>query len=219
MTDARTRLERADHGVLSTLHPTRGIDSVPVCFVVAGDIVGIPIDTVKPKRSTQLGRLRNLEADPRDASRRALGRRRLERARGGCACRSADRGRRPTLPISSRCSPRSTRSTRRAASSRSSPCGIIELSSWDAAPRVHRSRRCAAGADCLPKARAHEASPRPHPPRGRSEHASCSPRAATTATPCRATSSSCAPTWLRWTRRCKASPVRTSTSSRRRSRR
>jgi len=65
MTDARTRLERADHGVLSTLHPTRGIDSVPVCFVVAGDVVGIPIDTVKPKRSTRLGRLRNLEADPR----------------------------------------------------------------------------------------------------------------------------------------------------------
>ena len=65
MTDARTRLERADHGVLSTLHPTRGIDSVPVCFVVAGDVIGIPIDTVKPKRSTRLGRLRNLEADPR----------------------------------------------------------------------------------------------------------------------------------------------------------
>lgn len=65
MTDARTRLERADHGVLSTLHPVRGIDSVPVCFVVAGDVVGIPIDTVKPKRSTRLGRLRNLEADPR----------------------------------------------------------------------------------------------------------------------------------------------------------
>lgn len=65
MTDARTRLERADHGVLSTLHPRRGVDTVPVCFVVAGDIVAIPIDTVKPKRSTELGRLRNLEADPR----------------------------------------------------------------------------------------------------------------------------------------------------------
>ena len=65
MSDARTRLERADHGVLSTLHPTRGVDSVPVCFVVDGDLVAIPIDTVKPKRSTRLGRLRNLEADPR----------------------------------------------------------------------------------------------------------------------------------------------------------
>jgi PPOX class probable F420-dependent enzyme len=65
MTDARTRLERADHGVLSTLHPTRGIDSVPVCFVVLDDLVAIPIDSVKPKRSMRLGRLRNLEADPR----------------------------------------------------------------------------------------------------------------------------------------------------------
>jgi PPOX class probable F420-dependent enzyme len=65
MADARTRFERADHGVLSTLHPTRGVDSVPVCFVVADDVVAIPIDTVKPKRSTRLGRLRNLEADPR----------------------------------------------------------------------------------------------------------------------------------------------------------
>jgi len=65
MSDARTRLERADHGVLSTLHPTRGIDSVPVCFVVDGDLVAIPIDSIKPKRSTRLGRLRNLEGDPR----------------------------------------------------------------------------------------------------------------------------------------------------------
>ena len=30
-----------------------------------GDLVGIPIDTVKAKRSTNLGRLRNLERDPR----------------------------------------------------------------------------------------------------------------------------------------------------------
>jgi PPOX class probable F420-dependent enzyme len=65
MTDARTHWERADHGVLSTLHPTRGIDSVPVCFVVLDDLVAIPIDSVKPKRSMRLGRLRNLEADPR----------------------------------------------------------------------------------------------------------------------------------------------------------
>ena len=65
MSDARTRLERADHGVLSTLHPARGVDSVPVCFVVDGDLIVIPIDTIKPKRSTRLGRLRNLEADPR----------------------------------------------------------------------------------------------------------------------------------------------------------
>ena len=64
MSDARTRLEKADHGVLSTFNPTGGIDSVPVCFVLSGDLVAIPIDTVKPKRSTRLGRLRNLEANP-----------------------------------------------------------------------------------------------------------------------------------------------------------
>ena len=38
---------------------------MPVCFAVVGETVAIPIDTVKPKRSTRLGRLRNLEADPR----------------------------------------------------------------------------------------------------------------------------------------------------------
>ncbi|HMK11243.1 MAG TPA: hypothetical protein VK461_06660 [Acidimicrobiales bacterium] len=65
MSDARTRLERADHGVLSTIHAIRGIDSVPVCFAVVGDLAGIPIDTVKSKRSMRLGRLTNLEADPR----------------------------------------------------------------------------------------------------------------------------------------------------------
>jgi len=65
MSDARARLERADHGVLSTLHAERGIDSVPVCFVLDGDLIAIPIDTIKRKRSTRLGRLRNLETDPR----------------------------------------------------------------------------------------------------------------------------------------------------------
>lgn len=63
--DLRRRLESADHGVLSTLHPERGVDAVPVCFAIDGDLVGIPIDIVKAKRSTKLGRLRNLERDPR----------------------------------------------------------------------------------------------------------------------------------------------------------
>lgn len=65
MSDGASGWEHTDHGVLSTLNPSRGIDSVPVCFAVDGDVVGIPIDTVKPKRSTRLGRLRNLETDPR----------------------------------------------------------------------------------------------------------------------------------------------------------
>jgi PPOX class probable F420-dependent enzyme len=63
--DLRRRLESADHGVLSTLHARRGVDAVPVCFAVDNDLVGVPIDTVKAKRSTDLGRLRNLERDPR----------------------------------------------------------------------------------------------------------------------------------------------------------
>ena len=33
--------------------------------MIAGDLVGIPIDQVKPKRSTALGRIRNLDRDPR----------------------------------------------------------------------------------------------------------------------------------------------------------
>lgn len=61
----RRGLELADHGVLGTLHPERGADLVPVCFAVVGDLVGIPVDTVKPKASRVLQRTRNLAGDPR----------------------------------------------------------------------------------------------------------------------------------------------------------
>ncbi len=61
-----TRLRAHDHGVLSTLHPKRGIDSVPVVYAIDDDgFVGVPIDRVKPKTSTLLQRERNLELDPR----------------------------------------------------------------------------------------------------------------------------------------------------------
>jgi PPOX class probable F420-dependent enzyme len=63
--DARARLRSASHGVLATHHPTDGIDAVPVCFVLAGDCVVTPVDTVKAKRSTRLQRTTNLAADPR----------------------------------------------------------------------------------------------------------------------------------------------------------
>ena len=63
--DARKRLIAHDHGVLSTLHPARGIDSVPVVYAVDGDLLGIPIDTVKPKLSTNLQRETNTAGDPR----------------------------------------------------------------------------------------------------------------------------------------------------------
>ena len=55
----------ADHGVLATLERARGADLVPVCFAILGGFVAVPIDSVKPKGSTALGRIRNLERDPR----------------------------------------------------------------------------------------------------------------------------------------------------------
>ena len=55
-----------DHAVLCTLHVDRGVDAVPVAYVLDADgYVGIPVDLVKPKASTRLQRERNLEADPR----------------------------------------------------------------------------------------------------------------------------------------------------------
>lgn len=51
--------------MLATLHEPRGADLVPACFAIDGDRLAIPIDSVKPKGSTALGRIRNLERDPR----------------------------------------------------------------------------------------------------------------------------------------------------------
>jgi PPOX class probable F420-dependent enzyme len=63
---ALRRAAAADHGVLATLHHSRGdAHLVPVCFAIDGDRLAIPIDSVKPKGSTALGRIRNLEHDPR----------------------------------------------------------------------------------------------------------------------------------------------------------
>lgn len=60
------RVVGADHGVLATVHPERGVDAVPVVFAVDDDGgVVIPVDTVKRKRHTALQRLANLRADPR----------------------------------------------------------------------------------------------------------------------------------------------------------
>jgi len=63
--EALRRAAAADHGVLATLHAVRGADLVPACFAIDGDRVAVPIDSVKPKGSTALGRIRNLERDPR----------------------------------------------------------------------------------------------------------------------------------------------------------
>jgi hypothetical protein len=64
--EARARLESHDHGILCTVHAERGVDAVPVAYVVDDDgYLGVPIDLVKPKASLRLQRERNLEADPR----------------------------------------------------------------------------------------------------------------------------------------------------------
>jgi len=64
--EALARLATHDHGILCTVHAERGVDAVPVAYVVDRDgYLGIPVDQVKPKASTRLQRERNLEADPR----------------------------------------------------------------------------------------------------------------------------------------------------------
>src|SRR3954467_4077077 len=63
--EALRRARVADHGVLATVNPRGAADLVPACFAIDGDRVAIPVDSVKPKRSTALGRIRNLERDPR----------------------------------------------------------------------------------------------------------------------------------------------------------
>lgn len=63
--EALRRASSADHAILATLEPARGADLVPVCFAILDGLLAIPIDSVKPKSSTALGRIRNLERDPR----------------------------------------------------------------------------------------------------------------------------------------------------------
>jgi len=64
--EARARLAAHDHGILCTLHDARGVDAVPVVYVVDADgYVGVPVDLVKQKASSRLQRERNLERDPR----------------------------------------------------------------------------------------------------------------------------------------------------------
>ena len=64
--EARARLATHDHGILCTVQAERGVDAVPVAYVVDEDgYVGVPVDRVKPKSSSRLQRERNLEADPR----------------------------------------------------------------------------------------------------------------------------------------------------------
>jgi hypothetical protein len=67
-TEARARRAAHDHGVLCTVHAERGVDAVPIVYVVDEDgHLGVPVDRVKPKSSSRLQRERNLAADPRAA--------------------------------------------------------------------------------------------------------------------------------------------------------
>jgi hypothetical protein len=54
-------LAQADHGVLCTSGAGGAIDAVPVCYVVADKVIASPVDLVKPKYTTELGRLKNLD--------------------------------------------------------------------------------------------------------------------------------------------------------------
>jgi len=64
--EARARLAAHDHGILCTVHAERGVDAVPVAYVVDNEgYLGVPVDRVKPKASLRLQRERNMEADPR----------------------------------------------------------------------------------------------------------------------------------------------------------
>ena len=63
--EARSRLASLDHGVLCTVHATRGVDAVPVVYTVLDSHVGVPVDRVKPKLGGRLQRERNLDQDPR----------------------------------------------------------------------------------------------------------------------------------------------------------
>jgi hypothetical protein len=58
------RLHAADHGVLCTAGGRSSIAAVPVCFSVVDDAIASPIDTVKPKETTDLHRLADLERNP-----------------------------------------------------------------------------------------------------------------------------------------------------------
>ncbi len=108
-------LRRAERATLATLHPTRGVDAVPVCFSYADGRVAVPVDRVKAKSSTVL----QTGTEPRcgsarRAALRPLGRRRLVPLVVGAGL--ARTGRRPRAEersaLESGCSEPSTASTR-----------------------------------------------------------------------------------------------------------
>jgi hypothetical protein len=61
--DCWERLRSAEHGVLCTTTAAGAIDAVPTCLAVVGQHIATPIDTVKAKDTTELGRRKNLDRD------------------------------------------------------------------------------------------------------------------------------------------------------------
>jgi Pyridoxamine 5'-phosphate oxidase len=61
------RLRRAERATLATVHPVRGVDTVPACFSYADGRVAVPVDRVKEKSGGVLQRVRNLDVDGRAA--------------------------------------------------------------------------------------------------------------------------------------------------------
>lgn len=59
------RLTDAKFGVLGTVDAAIGVHLVPVVFAVSGETLAVPIDRVKPKASSPLRRITNLEQDSR----------------------------------------------------------------------------------------------------------------------------------------------------------
>jgi PPOX class probable F420-dependent enzyme len=60
----RALLTEARFGVLGTVNADSTPHLVPAVFAVMGSVLVIPVDRVKPKRSTRLRRVQNLEARP-----------------------------------------------------------------------------------------------------------------------------------------------------------
>ncbi len=64
--ECRQRLAEARHAVLGTIHAERGPDLVPVVHaLVTPDVIALPVDRVKAKRTVRLARVANLARDPR----------------------------------------------------------------------------------------------------------------------------------------------------------
>jgi PPOX class probable F420-dependent enzyme len=63
--DALRLAAAADHAIFGSIGADGRPDLVPACFAIAGDVVGIPIDQVKPKASTRLQREVNVDRDSR----------------------------------------------------------------------------------------------------------------------------------------------------------